>query len=50
MLTAFAIIRVVVPWNPYSPKILRAAVKILAFIESGFCFAFSSDDAIHFAS
>jgi hypothetical protein len=33
--------RVVVPWNPYSPNSRRAAVNILALLESGFFLAFS---------
>jgi len=39
--TCWAIMRVVVPWNPYSPKIRRATVRMRAFIDSGSFRAFS---------
>jgi hypothetical protein len=40
ILTALAIMRVVVPWNPYSPNSRRAADNILALLESGFFWLF----------
>ena len=45
--TSPAIIRVVVSLYPYSPKSLRAALRILAFIELGSLRAFSRREGIH---
>ena len=46
MPVSWAMRRVVVPWKPYSPKTLRATLRILAFMESGSFRAFSSGEII----